>query len=484
MSLSRRSLLSAIPFAAAPALAQPRASRPPNIIVILADDQGYGDLGCQGSPHIRTPHIDRMAREGARLTSFYAQPLCGPSRAALLTGCYPVRNSLMFNHIPRARTGIHPNEVTLAELLKQRGYATAMLGKWHLGDAPPFRPHRHGFDSWFGLPYSNDMWPFHPKIKPTPDENPRLTAARARAEMTGYDGRGQVYPTDWFPDLPLMHNDEIVALNPDQSRLTGQYTERALGFIRDNRAQPFFLYLAHNMPHAPLFPGAAFEGRSARGRYGDCIEEIDDSTGRILDNLRQLNLDRDTFVVYTSDNGPWAPYGIDAGSAGPLRGAKGTVWEGGIRVPAVFWSPGRIPAAHVTSEMAATIDLLPTAAALSGAELPTHTIDGRDMLPLLTQPNARSPHEHFYYYEAVLQYNAATGRPTNHQRLAAIRNRQWKLNMPAEGQPQLYDLLGDVSETTDRAAQQPALFEQLKSQAVRFDADLRRNIRPLGTLPA
>ena len=472
--LSRRALLTALP--------QLRSSRPPNIVIILADDQGYGDLGCQGSPHIRTPHIDRMAREGARLTSFYAQPLCGSSRAALMTGCYPVRNSLMFNHIPRARTGIHSNEVTIAEMLKQRGYATAMLGKWHLGDAPPFRPHRHGFDSWFGLPYSNDMWPFHPKIQPTPNENPRLTAARARAEMTGYDGRGQVYPTDWFPDLPLMHNDEIVALNPDQTKLTGQYTERALAFIRDNRKRPFFLYLAHNMPHAPLFPGAPFEGRSVRGRYGDCIEEIDDSTGRILDTLRQLNLDRDTLVVYTSDNGPWAPYGIDAGSAGPLRGAKGSVWEGGIRVPAVFWSPGRIPAGHVTSEVAATIDLLPTAAALAGAPLPPHPIDGRDLMPLLTRPGIRSPHEFFYYYEVVLQYTPQGGRPVNHQRLAAIRNRQWKLTMPAEGAPQLYDLLGDVSETTDRAAQQPEVVKALAAEAGRFDEVLRRGIRPLETL--
>lgn len=481
MTLSRRSFLNVLPMAA-PALAQTRATRPPNIIVILADDQGYGDLGCQGSPNIRTPHIDRMAREGARLTSFYAQALCGPSRAALMTGCYPVRNSLMFNHIPRARTGIHPNEVTIAEMLKQNGYATAMLGKWHLGDAPPFRPQRNGFDSWFGLPYSNDMWPFHPKIERTPNESPRLTAARARAEMTGYDGRGQTYPADWFPDLPLMENDEIVALNPDLSKITGQYTQRAVNYIRDNRSRPFFLYLAHTMPHAPLFPGAKFDGHSVRGRYGDCIEEIDDSTGQILDTLRQLNLDRDTFVVYASDNGPWTPYGIDAGSAGPLRGSKGSVWEGGIRVPGIFWAPGRIPAGLVSSEMAATLDLLPTAAVLSGARLPANTIDGHNLMPLLTKPGARSPHEYFYYYEVLAQYRAATGRPVNHQRLAAIRDRQWKLMMPANGAPQLYDLLGNVSETTDCASRQPALVEKLKAQAAAFDADLSTHIRPLGTL--
>lgn len=476
--LTRRALLASL----ASTVARPQAARPPNIIVILADDQGYGDLGCQGSPHIRTPHIDRMAREGARLTSFYAQPLCGPSRAGLLTGCYPVRNSLMFNHIPRAKTGIHENEVTIAEVLKQRGYSTAMLGKWHLGDAPPFRPHRHGFDSWYGLPYSNDMWPFHPKTERTPGESPRLTAARTRAEYTGYDGQGQTYPTDWFPDLPLMENDEIVALNPDQSKLTGQYTGRALDFIRDNRSRPFFLYLAHNMPHAPLFPGAAFAGRSVRGRYGDCIEEIDDSTGRILDTLRQLNLQDDTLVVYTSDNGPWAPYGIDAGSAGPLRGAKGSVWEGGIRVPAVFWAPGRIPAGLVSSEIAATIDLLPTAAALAGAPLPPHTIDGRNLMPLLATPVTRSPHEYFYYYEVVLQYTPQGGRPLNHQRLAAIRNRQWKLTLPERSQPQLFDLLGDVSESRDCAAQHPAVALSLQSEAERFDKALRGQLRPLGTL--
>jgi len=470
------------------ALATPLA-QPPNIILILADDLGYGDLGCYGSPYIETPHLDRMAREGVRLIDFYAQPLCGPSRAAILTGCYPVRNSLMFNHLPSARTGIHPGEITVAEQMKSRGYATMIIGKWHLGDAPPFRPMRHGFDSWFGLPYSNDMWPFHPKIVRTPGENPRLTAGRNRAGMTGYDGRGQTYPVGWFPDLPLMDNDRVVELNPDQTTLTARYTGRALQFIRANRRRPFFLYFAHSMPHVPLFAGASFAGRSRRGLYGDVVGEIDAAAGSILAELRTLGLDRRTLVVFTSDNGPWAPYGIDAGSAGPLRGAKGSHWEGGIRVPAIFWFPGRLPAGRVSSEFAATIDFLPTFSKLAGAALPSdRVIDGADIMPLLTDPSAKSPHQAFFIYEAPIQYRAETGRPVNTRILRAVRSGQWKLHVKgSEGNYEsaaLYDLYSDIGETTDVAARHPDVAERLLAIGSRFDRELPRAIRPLGELPA
>ena len=261
-----RLVLIALILAAAGAAQRPER---PNLVYIMADDQGYGDLGVQGHPYIRTPNIDRMAREGARLTDFYAQPFCGPSRAALMTGSYPARVSLAFNHIPRALTGIHPNEMTIAEILKSCGYATAIVGKWHLGDAPEFLPTRHGFDSWFGLPYSNDMWPYHPKVVERDGDDERKQAARKRARYTGYAQSDQTYPLDWFPPLPLMRNEEVVELNPKQELLTQTYTDEAIDFITANREEPFFLYLAHSMPHVPLYRSRRAEDKSLRGRYGD-----------------------------------------------------------------------------------------------------------------------------------------------------------------------------------------------------------------------
>jgi arylsulfatase A len=258
----------------------------------------------------------------------------------LLTGCYPPRNSLMFNHLPRAKTGLNHDEVTLPELLKRRGYATAMFGKWHLGDAAKFLPRHHGFDEYLGLPYSNDMWPLHPKVKRNPDDGALKTSIRQKAKYTGYQGQGQVYPLDWFPDLPLIRNDAIVELNPDQSKLTKLFTDEAIRFIERKKGEPFFVYLAHSMPHVPLFRSNDFENVSLRGVYGDVIAEIDAGVGRIMRTLQRLDLDRQTFVVFLSDNGPWLHYGIDGGSAGPLRDGKGTVWEGGVRVPATHRAAG------------------------------------------------------------------------------------------------------------------------------------------------
>jgi arylsulfatase A len=458
----------------------------PNFVVILTDDQGWGDLGCYGSPHIRTPRIDRMAAEGIRFTDFYAQPFCGPSRAALLTGSYPPRNSLMFNHIPRAKTGIHPDEVTLPELLKGVGYATAMFGKWHLGDAPEFLPEQHGFDEYLGLPYSNDMWPYHPKVQRTPDDPPIKKAVRARAEYTGYQGQGQIYPLDWFPDLPLIRNNDVIELNPDQSKLTGTYVDETIRFIRENRRRPFFVYVAHAMPHVPLFRSKEFEGVSQRGLYGDVIAEIDAGVGRILDELGALNLDEQTLVVFLSDNGPWHHYGIDSGSAGPLRGAKGSVWEGGLRVPAVWWWPGRIPSAQVTSEIGSNIDLLPTLAARAGAELPSdRVLDGVDLWPLLSGQTDSGPRQEFFYYEGEVFYRAEDGAPVNKPVLRAVREGEWKLWLAGEdgqGKPELYNLYTDVGEASDVASKEPEVVGRLREKARSFDAELLRDVRPLGRL--
>lgn len=484
--------LRCILLALAPLLA-PAATDLPNFVVILADDMGYGDLGVQGHPYIRTPHLDRMAAEGLRFTDFYAQPFCGPARAALLTGTYPPRNSLMFNHIPRARTGIHPNEITIAELLRDRGYATAMLGKWHLGDAPEFLPTRNGFDSYYGLPYSNDMWPFHPKIVRRPDEGPRMAYTRERTEYTGYAQSDETYPPDWFPPLPLMENESVIEHNPRQELLTEAYADRAIEFIRANPDRPFFVYIAHAMPHVPLFRGRAFRDRSLRGLYGDVIEEIDFHAGRILETLKELGLDERTLVIFTSDNGPWAGYGIDAGSAGLLRGSKGSVFEGGIRVPAIFRWPGRIPAGLVTSEIASIMDIFPTLAALSGGEPPRdRTIDGRDLQPHWARPGKASGHETIYFFEGGYRYKAEEGPPKNDPQFRAVRSGPWKLHLSTEpGEAEgsvtivpgdLYQLHWDPSESRNVAEKHPDVVKRLVGQAKSFDASLRQNLRPLGRL--
>lgn len=483
--MRRRQFLGSLLTASAAAQTRPQK---PNFVVIFADDLGYGDLGCYGNPWSETPRIDEMARQGMRFTDFYAQPLCGPSRAALLTGCYPVRNSLMFNHIPNAVTGIHPAEVTLGEHLRSGGYATSIVGKWHLGDAPPFRPIRHGFDEWFGLPYSNDMWPFHPKIERTPNEDPRLTAIRARAETTGYEGRGQTYPTDWFPPLPLMDGDRVVETNPDQRALTNRYTDRAVKFIRDNRRRPFFLYLAHAMPHVPLHVSQAREGRSKRGLYGDVLAELDASTGRILDTLRELSLDDNTVVVFLSDNGPWLPYGMDAGSAGSLRSGKGTAYEGGIRVPAIFRAPGRIPANTTCREFASTIDIFATLSEFAGLPLPAgRQLDSVSMAGSLTGRSQKPTRDIFYIYDGSVGYRPETGRPVPTRILRAVRSGRWKLHvdeLPGGGyKPSaLYDLYTDLAESRDALAANPQVAQDLLGRALAFDADVAKNTRPLGRM--
>jgi len=455
------------------------SERPPNIVIIFADDLGYADIACFGAKGNETPNLDRMAAEGIKFTSFYvAAPSCTPSRAALLTGCYPQRVGMPSVIGPRWKTGISADETTLAEVLKTKGYTTACLGKWHLGDAPQFLPTRHGFDEYFGLPYSNDMWPHHPEAKP---------------------GKGG------YPPLPLIEGDKVVkkgVTHEDQAQLTTWYAERAVKFIEKNKERPFFLYLAHSMPHVPLFVSDKFKGKSRRGLYGDVVMEIDWSAGQILDALKANGLDDRTLVVFTSDNGPWLRFGDHGGSAGPLREGKGTCWEGGMREPFIARWPGRIPAGHECREPAMTIDLLPTIAKLAGAKLPKHKIDGLDIWPLLAgKRNARSPHTAIFFYEM--------------NQLQAIRSGQWKLQLPhlyrtlggrpggKDGkpvnyemrkieQPALYDLENDISETTDLAALHPDIVKQLQSLAEKMRADLGdlltnregKGVREPGRLPA
>jgi arylsulfatase len=368
----------------------PRHSdRPPNIVIILTDDQGYADIGCFGAKEIKTPNLDRMAREGMRFTDFYvAQAVCTASRAALMTGCYPNRVGLhgALNH--QSPIGISDDELLLPQILKSRGYATGAFGKWHLGCQPKFMPTRHGFDEFFGIPYSNDNGPLHPTM------------------------RG-------LPSLPLYAGEDVIDHDPDQSRFTRRITENALSFIQRNRAKPFFLYVPHIMPHVPIHASENFKGRSAGGLYGDVIEEIDWSVGEILDSLKENGVDDRTLVFFFSDNGPFLSYGSHAGHAEPLREGKLTTWDGGMRSPCILRWPAVTPAGRVCPEPVMSIDLLPTLANLVGADLPSKPIDGLDILPLLEgRSGATSPHEALYFYAG--------------EELQAVRSGDWKLHVAHE----------------------------------------------------
>lgn len=471
-------LLLLAPGAWSRALAAVPAPRP-NLIVIFTDDQGYGDLGSYGSPDIETPQLDRLAAEGMRFTSFYAAPFCGPSRAQLMTGCYATRVNHARNPGPGSSFGLNPAEITVAELLKSAGYATMAIGKWHLGDAPEFLPVRQGFDSFFGLPYSNDMWRYHPNMPVREHEDELMRSTRERAAYTGFAGQGRPYPPGGgFPnDLPLMRDDRVIETNPDQRQLTTRYTEAALDFITAQRDRPFFLYVAHNMPHVPLFVSDKFAGKSRRGLYGDVMMELDWSVGRILARLKELGLDERTLVVFTSDNGPWLQYGIDGGSAGPLREGKGTTWEGGVRVPAIFRWPGKIPPGRRTSAVAANFDLLPTFAALAGVTPPgDRTIDGRDLWPLLSGATDRGPHPHFHYLGGSAQPGVVQYR--------AVRDERWKLVVTLSGHrlapTELYDLGADVGERFNRLDRHPEIAARLLPAAQAFYDELRAHIRPAG----
>lgn len=425
------------------------AERPPNVVIVFADDLGYADVGCYGGK-IKTPHLDQMAGEGLRFTDFHVPAaVCSSSRASLLTGCYPQRVNILGALGPNSKVGISDDEQLIPEVLKAKGYASAVFGKWHLGDAPQFLPTKHGFDRYFGLPYSNDMWPGHPSRKN-------------------------------FPKLPLIEQEKVVELMPDQSQLTTWYTERAVQFIEEKKDQPFFLYVPHSMPHVPLFVSDKHKGKSEQGLYGDVIQEIDWSVGQIRAALAKHGLTENTLVIFTSDNGPWLNYGNHAGSAGPLREGKGTTWEGGQRVPMIACWPGQVPAGKTSDKFCTTMDFLPTIARLADAPLPQHKIDGYDITALLRdEPGAKSPYEVFYYYWL--------------NGLDAIRSGDWKLHFPhgyqsltgtpgKDGNPNgysqqktglaLYNLASDIGEQNNVAEQHPEIVERLQKLAEQAREDL------------
>lgn len=414
-----------------------------NFVIIFVDDMGYGDLGCYGHPTIRTPNIDKMAAEGQRWTNFYvAANVCTPSRAGLLTGRLPARTGMDTNgrrvFFPDSEGGLPQSEITIARLLKQADYQTACIGKWHLGHLPEFLPTSHGFDYYFGIPYSNDM-------DPATDLGHRKTCLDPKIE---------------YFNVPLMRNEEIIERPANQHTVTKRYTEEAVRFITENKEKPFFLYLAHTMPHVPLFVSEDFAGKSERGLFGDVVEELDWSVGQVLNTLDQLDLDEKTCVVFTSDNGPWVVLDHHGGSAGPLYGAKATSYEGGMRVPAIFRWPGKIQPDIIHDEIGSTLDLLPTISRLAGVPLPDdRKYDGYDLSPVLITEEDVSPREEMFYYHGL--------------RLFAVRKGDYKLyfykNNP-RGYPQvleklenyqLFNLQHDPSERFNLAGESPEIVEEL-----------------------
>ena len=469
------------------------AAASPNIVLILADDLGYADIGCFGATDIRTPNLDRLAAQGTRFTSFYvAQAVCTASRAALMSGCYPNRIGLAgaLNHT--SRNGIHPDEWLLPEMLKARGYATLCIGKWHLGTVPSLRATRHGFDEWFGIPYSNDNSKYHPVLA---------------AEM---------------PPLPLHEGDKVIELDPDQSQFTRRFTERAVSFIERNAKQPFFLYLPHVMPHVPIFASEKFKGRSKRGLFGDVVEELDWSVGEILGALDRLKLADNTLVIFFSDNGPWLSYGNHAGTARPFREGKLTAFDGGMRSPLLVRWPGKVPAGRVSDAPWMAMDWLPTLTDIVGGKAPTRKIDGVSVTPLLLgEPSAKAPHDALFFYAG--------------DELHAVRSGEWKLHFThpylttagapgRDGKPSnwgkatprsirdsgmdgiasrhgqrverlelsLFNLASDPGETNNIAAQHPEVVARLSKFAEAARADLGDSLtgvkgsgcRPAGFEPA
>ncbi|UCC97554.1 MAG: sulfatase [Phycisphaerales bacterium] len=420
----------------------------PNFIIIFTDDQGYQDVGCFGSSSIKTPNLDRMAAEGMKFTDFYAAAsVCSPSRAALLTGCYPPRVGITKVLFPRDNIGLNPEEATIADVLGGQGYATACVGKWHLGHLPSFLPTNNGFDSYFGIPYSNDMDGVEGK-------NKNLDRAWRQKDYSPWN-------------VPLMCDGQVIERPADQTKLIERYTDDAVTFIHENRDRPFFLYLPHTMPHIPLFVSDGFYVEDVQKAYKATIEQIDFSIGRVLVALKEAGVDRKTLVVFTSDNGPWLGKKHYGGCALPLRDGKFSTYEGGMREPCIMRWPGRIPAGKVCSELCGTIDLLPTLARLAGAEMPAaRVIDGLDIWPLMAgEPGAKSPHEAFFYYRGAS--------------LEAVRSGKWKLRR-VKKKTELYNLKADISEKNNVAGTHPDLVKRLTGLMQKFDRDLKANARPAG----
>lgn len=436
-------------------LASLQAANRPNFVVIFCDDLGYGDLGCYGNPSIQTPNLDRMAREGTKFTQFYsASPVCTPSRSALMTGRLPVRTGMCSDRrrvlFPDSGGGLPASEHTLAEALKEQGYATACVGKWHLGHLPQYLPTRQGFDEYFGIPYSNDM--------------DRIAEAKK--------GRSIFWePKSEYWNVPLLKGEKEVERPTDQTTITRRYTEAAVDFIQRHREEPFFLYLPHSMPHVPLFASQDFLGKSRRGLFGDVIEEIDWSVGKILDTLRDLKLDKNTLVFFTSDNGPWLIFNDHGGSAGPLRDGKGSTWEGGMREPALAWWPGTVPAGRTTHDLAGTMDLYTTLIHLGGGEIPKdRVVDGLDMTALL-KGKGPSPRQEYFYYRG--------------EQLYAARQGAWKAHFITQGAydgtkpekhetPVLYNLEQDIGEQWNVADKHPEVIASIRKAVEAHEASLVR----------
>ena len=430
---------------------------PPNIVLIFMDDMGYADIGAFGATAYETPNLDRLAKQGRRFTDFVtSSAVCSASRAALLTGCYHRRVGISGALFPRSKEGLNKDETTLAEICKSKGYATACVGKWHLGHLHPFLPLQHGFDHYFVLPYSNDMWPHQPDYLPETAKNKRRN----------------------FPPLPLFEDNTVIDADvdgDDHAQLTVQYTEKSIAFIKESQDKPFFLYLPHTMVHVPLYVSESFKGKSNAGLFGDVMMEVDWSVGQIMNTIDECGLGDNTLIIFTSDNGPWLAYGDHAGSAAPLREGKQTMFEGGYRVPTVMRWTNKIAADTDCDELASTIDILPTVAQLIGAELPKNKIDGVDISPLLLGgEKVKSPRKSFYCYFGGGQ-------------LHAVRDGQWKLHCPHKyrsmeagkagngGVPgkaknqetgeELYDLLNDVGERRNLIQQHPEIAERLRQMA-------------------
>jgi arylsulfatase A len=426
------------------------AGSKPNFVIIFTDDQGYQDVGCFGSPSIRTPNLDRMAAEGMKFTDFYAAAsVCSPSRAALLTGCYPPRVGITKVLFPSDNIGLNPEEHTIADILKSKGYVTACIGKWHLGHLPEFLPTSNGFDYYFGIPYSNDM--------------------------DGVKGKNKGLDRAWLQkdyspwNVPLMRGKYIIERPAVQTALIERYTDEAVKFIGKNKDNPFFLYLPHTMPHIPLFVSDEFYVEDVKKAYKATIEQIDSSVGRILTALRDAGVDKNTLVIFTSDNGPWLSMKHHGGCALPLRDGKFSTYEGGMREPCIMRWPAKIPAGKVCSELCGTIDLLPTFARLAGAEIPAdRVIDGRDIWPLMEgRPDAGSPHEAYFYYSG--------------NNLEAVRSGKWKLRR-VENNTELYDLEADIGESKNLADEHPEIVERLKGIMEEFDRGLKAKSRPVGKI--